>query len=84
MLEEKFQEQDGILCDFKLEFGLNEKGRIILGDSIEPDGWRLWDKSPDNNLDRNDGYEKVFSVDVTSLITEKYILTSKFITKVFS
>ena len=31
------------LVDFKLEFGYNSKGQIILGDEISPDNCRLWD-----------------------------------------
>ena len=31
------------LVDFKLEFGYNYKGQIVLGDEISPDNCRLWD-----------------------------------------
>lgn len=31
-----------ILADIKLEFGRDEKGKIILGDSIGPDEFRMW------------------------------------------
>ena len=35
-----------ILADFKLEFGIDEKGKIILADEAEtPDGCRFWDAS---------------------------------------
>jgi len=37
------------LVDFKLEFGYNSKGQILLGDEISPDNCRLWD------LNQNDG-----------------------------
>ena len=30
------------LVDFKLEFGYNSKGQIVLGDEISPDNCRLW------------------------------------------
>ena len=29
--------------DFKLEFGFNNDGKILLGDEISPDNCRLWD-----------------------------------------
>jgi phosphoribosylaminoimidazole-succinocarboxamide synthase len=32
------------LVDAKYEFGIDEDGNIMLADSIEPDGCRLWDK----------------------------------------
>jgi phosphoribosylaminoimidazole-succinocarboxamide synthase len=31
-----------IIADVKLEFGKNERGQIILGDSLGPDEFRLW------------------------------------------
>mgnify|MGYP003325535125 CR=1 FL=1 len=36
------------LVDFKLEFGYNSEGQIILGDEISPDNCRLWDLNPVN------------------------------------
>ena len=36
------------LVDFKLEFGYDSKGQIILGDEISPDNCRLWDLNADN------------------------------------
>ena len=48
--------------DFKLEFGHNSKGQIVLGDELSPDNFRLWDlklkndtiKSLDKDRFRND------------------------------
>ena len=34
-----------IIADVKFEFGLDEKGRIVLGDSLGPDEYRLWLKA---------------------------------------
>ena len=50
------------LVDFKLEFGHNSKGQIVLGDELSPDNFRLWDlklkndtiKSLDKDRFRND------------------------------
>ena len=38
------------LIDFKLEFGHNSKGEIILGDEISPDNCRLWDLNQKNGI----------------------------------
>jgi phosphoribosylaminoimidazole-succinocarboxamide synthase len=42
-LIEFFANCDITLVDFKLEFGLDEEGKIILADEISPDTCRLWD-----------------------------------------
>ena len=34
-----------IIADVKFEFGLDEKGHIVLGDSLGPDEYRLWLKA---------------------------------------
>jgi phosphoribosylaminoimidazole-succinocarboxamide synthase len=34
-----------IIADVKFEFGLDEKGNILLGDSLGPDEYRLWLKT---------------------------------------
>jgi phosphoribosylaminoimidazole-succinocarboxamide synthase len=34
-----------IIADVKFEFGLDEKGNILLGDSLGPDEYRLWPKT---------------------------------------
>lgn len=44
-----FQKCDITLVDFKLEFGLDLHGQILLADEISPDTCRLWDKSADPN-----------------------------------
>jgi len=38
-----FQECNITLVDFKLEFGIDTQGQIILADEISPDTCRLWD-----------------------------------------
>jgi phosphoribosylaminoimidazole-succinocarboxamide synthase len=53
VLERYFDERNAILADFKLEFGRNENGGIIIGDELSPDSWRLWDKSTKEILDKD-------------------------------
>ena len=38
-----FSNIDLILVDFKIEFGIDCFGKIILGDEISPDNCRIWD-----------------------------------------
>jgi phosphoribosylaminoimidazole-succinocarboxamide synthase len=46
------------LVDFKVEFGVDSKGNLILADEISPDSCRLWktgtQQSMDKDLFRND------------------------------
>jgi len=37
------------LVDFKLEFGYDDKNKIVLGDEISPDNCRLWDLNQKND-----------------------------------
>lgn len=42
-----------LLVDFKLEFGVDADGNIVLGDEFTPDGCRLWDKDTKKKLDKD-------------------------------
>jgi len=42
-----------IFPDFKIEFGRNHKGEIILGDEISPDSCRFWDSETCEVLDKD-------------------------------
>lgn len=37
-----FNSMDLTLVDFKLEFGYDSNGNLVLGDELSPDGMRLW------------------------------------------
>jgi len=41
------------LVDFKLEFGLDLDGNVILGDEISPDTCRFWDSKTQKKLDKD-------------------------------
>lgn len=41
------------LVDFKLEFGKDTRGAILLADEISPDTCRLWDKKTNQKLDKD-------------------------------
>lgn len=41
------------LIDFKLEFGKDNEGTILLADEISPDTCRLWDENTNNRLDKD-------------------------------
>lgn len=41
------------LVDFKLEFGYDKEGNLMLADEISPDTCRLWDKETQEKLDKD-------------------------------
>jgi len=50
----KFFDAAGMtLVDFKVEFGKDNKGNIILADEITPDSCRLWDKETGKKMDKD-------------------------------
>ncbi len=53
VLKALFDEGGMILVDYKLEFGLDADGNIILGDEFSPDGCRLWDKETRKKMDKD-------------------------------
>lgn len=63
-LQAIFEEIDLTLVDFKIEFGKDELGNIILADEVTPDTCRLWDKKTGASLDKD-----VFRKDTGDLIS---------------
>ena len=61
-----FAEVGVTLVDFKLEFGRDQEGNVLLADEISPDTCRLWDAQTNQKLDKD-----VFRRDLGNL-TEVY------------
>ena len=69
IMKKFFLKMDLKLVDFKLEFGKDVDGNIILADEISPDTCRLWDVNTNEKLDKDrfrrdlvdlvQGYEEV-------------------------
>ncbi|MCK5780506.1 MAG: phosphoribosylaminoimidazolesuccinocarboxamide synthase [Psychrilyobacter sp.] len=53
LLLEAFIKEGINLIDFKIEFGKNSAGEIILADEISPDTCRLWDVKTGKKLDKD-------------------------------
>lgn len=53
LLQEMFLKANLVLVDFKIEFGKDKEGKIILADEISPDTCRLWDKDTMEKLDKD-------------------------------
>ena len=52
ILTQFFKDAGIILVDYKVEFGKDSEGNILLGDEISPDGCRLWDSETLEMLDK--------------------------------
>ena len=85
IMKEMFMEAGIILVDFKIEFGKDKNGNIVLGDEISPDSCRLWDSETLDMLDKElfrqgkddkviDAYEEVFNRIITDEDKEKWNL----------
>lgn len=70
VLKEFFAARGITLVDFKLEFGKDSKGELMLADEISPDTCRFWDSSTGDRLDKDrfrkdlgnvlDAYEEIW------------------------
>lgn len=72
VLKPLFEEIDVILVDFKLEFGRDKNGNILLADEISPDTCRLWDAKTKQKLDKD-----VFRRDLGNLVEVYEIILSR-------
>ena len=48
-----FEKIDLTLVDFKLEFGYDSEGNLLLADELSPDGMRLWKKDTQESMDKD-------------------------------
>ncbi len=53
ILKEFFEKRDLNLIDFKVEFGVDKNGEILLSDEISPDSCRFWDMQSGEKLDKD-------------------------------
>ena len=53
ILTQLFKDAGILLVDYKLEFGRDSNGQIVLGDEFTPDGCRLWDIETRKKLDKD-------------------------------
>jgi phosphoribosylaminoimidazole-succinocarboxamide synthase len=53
ILSSTFLKEGIILVDFKIEFGFDSEGTIVLADEISPDTARLWDEKTKEKLDKD-------------------------------
>jgi len=53
ILRDFYAQLDITVVDFKLEFGYDKEGNIILIDELSPDNFRLWDAKTHEKLDKD-------------------------------
>lgn len=53
ILKDYFAGKGVVLVDFKLEFGKDSDGKLMLADEISPDTCRFWDSSTGDHLDKD-------------------------------
>jgi len=72
LLKALFSKIGIILVDFKVEFGFNKQGEIVLADEFSPDNARLWDAQTKQKLDKD-----VFRRDLGNLTDTYSIILEK-------
>ena len=53
IMQEFFSDKDMSVVDFKLEFGRDADGNIILIDELSPDNFRFWDANTGESMDKD-------------------------------
>lgn len=72
ILTSLFERAGIILVDFKLEFGKDKDGKIVLADEFSPDNCRLWDSKTLKKLDKDN-----FRNDLGNLISSYEIVLER-------
>ncbi|WP_331775734.1 phosphoribosylaminoimidazolesuccinocarboxamide synthase [Sulfurospirillum sp. 1612] len=62
ILKKFFEARHIDLIDFKIEFGIDHDGNILLADEISPDSCRLWDMNTHEKLDKDRFRQDIGSV----------------------
>ena len=53
VLQDIFKKIDLTLVDFKLEYGYDVNGNLLLADELSPDGMRLWKVGTSESFDKD-------------------------------
>ena len=77
ILKDFFAKRRLNLVDFKVEFGIDKQGEIILSDEISPDSCRFWDMDTNEKLDKDRFRQGLGSVKVAYEEVLKRILEEK-------
>ena len=64
VLKDFFAKRRLNLIDFKVEFGIDKDGQILLSDEISPDSCRFWDMDTNEKMDKDRFREGIGSVKV--------------------
>ncbi len=77
VLKEFFADRRLNLIDFKVEFGIDSNGEIILSDEISPDSCRFWDMDTNEKMDKDRFRQNLGNVKVAYEEVLKRILGDK-------
>jgi phosphoribosylaminoimidazole-succinocarboxamide synthase len=77
VLKKFFADRRLNLIDFKVEFGIDSNGEILLSDEISPDSCRFWDMDTNEKMDKDRFRQNLGNVKVAYEEVLKRILGDK-------